>query len=223
MKIGLIVLGGPIDEYEGLNSELEGIRPSRAFDFVVAVDGGMKHVNELGLKPDMLLGDFDSIADLNFYTDLWPEAVLKQFPTEKSMTDSELAFETLFKHSFDRVYVIGAFGGRIDHLVGNLALLKAYAKENIVLLDAFNRVCLLEGPCKLLLNRSEYFRKYVSILPVDSGVSGVNLKNFKYPLINAVIEFGSTLGISNEIVGDFAEVSIEAGSALLINSADRPI
>lgn len=220
MNVGLIILGGPIDDYDRLLLALKRVKPDLKFGYVIAVDGGMVHANKLGVIPNVLLGDFDSIDALSDYTDLWPNAELKRFSAEKAMTDSELAFETISSREVQHIYVIGAFGGRLDHLLGNITLLKAYNDVHVVMFDSDNSVTLIEGPCTFTLDQNQYYRKYVSLVPVEGTVEGIWLKGFKYPLENAVLNYGSTLGVSNEIVEEVAQVTIKKGSAFLINSSD---
>ena len=206
----LLALNGKIDDLKVLNEILETVN----IDFVIGVDGGLKHLESLGIKPDIMIGDFDS-ATLEYYQSLWNDVEVMRFNAEKDMTDAELAFSYIQGRDFSDVIAIGAFGGRIDHLLGNVFLLEHY--PNIMLLDAYNRVKLLEGPIERKLIKRNGF---LSLIPITETVEGVTLKGFKYPLEEVDLRRGSTWGISNEFLEDDGVVRFYKGKLLVIVSED---
>jgi thiamine pyrophosphokinase len=112
--------------------------------------------------------------------------------------------------------VIGAFGGRLDHLLGNIFLLERY--PNIMLLGPFNRAKLLVGPTdREIVKRSGF----LSLIPISDLAEGVTLKGFKYPLDDVVLRRGTTWGISNEIVSEQAHIFIRQGKVLAIISEEE--
>jgi len=202
----LVALNGKITHIEKLKSILSEI----AFDYVIGVDGGLKHLDSLGYSPDMMIGDFDS-TNLEEHRLKWPDIQILKFNTEKDMTDAELAFSYMVDKGFSEIIVIGAFGGRLDHLLGNIFLLERY--PNIMLLGAFNRAKLLVGPTdKEIIKR----KGFLSLIPVSDVVEGVTLKGFKYPLDDVMLRRGSTWGISNEMISDHAHIFIRQGKVLAI-------
>ncbi|MDN5299441.1 MAG: thiamine pyrophosphokinae [Clostridiales bacterium] len=206
----LLALNGKIDDMEALRAILETLE----IHFVVGVDGGIKHLQSLGYVPNIMIGDFDSF-ELEGYAEVWPDVEIMRFNKEKDMTDAELAFSYIQDKRFNDIIAIGAFGGRLDHLLGNVFLLEHY--PNIMLLDAYNRVKLLEGPAEKTLFQRKGF---LSLIPITERVEGVTLKGFKYPLDEVVIKRGSTWGISNEFVAEEATIRFEKGKMLVIIAED---
>lgn len=207
----LIALNGTIEHIADLKAILETIE----IDFIIGVDGGLKHLDNLGYKPNVMIGDFDS-AMYEEYHDKWPEVEMMRFNAEKDMTDAELAFSYINDDRFSDVIAIGAFGGRLDHLLGNIFLLEHYPK--VMFLDAHNRAKLLEGPIERnLIKRSGF----LSLIPISERVEGVCLKGFKYPLEDVVLRRGSTWGISNEFTDEEGYIRFKSGKLLVVISEDH--
>jgi len=202
----LVALNGKIAHIEKLKSILSEL----SFDYIVGVDGGTHYLETLGYSPNVLIGDFDS-TNLEAHKIKWPNVKVLKFNTEKDMTDAELAFSYIADKGFSEIIVIGAFGGRLDHLLGNIFLLERY--PNIMLLGPFNRAKLLVGPTDREIVKRNGF---LSLIPVSDIVEGVTLKGFKYPLDDVTLRRGSTWGISNEIVSECAHIFIRQGKVLAI-------
>jgi len=198
MRRCLIITGGTIDlDFAG--SFLEHER----FDKVIAVDAGLERAAALGLTPDMIVGDFDTVK---------PE-VLEKFrqmehivwdvhQPEKDETDTELALRKAQAIGSDEIAVLGATGGRIDHMLGNIHLLFPCLQKGIHawLIDPQNRIYLIDGEHEF--QRSSLWGKYISFLPLTEQVNGITLEGFKYPLFEKDIEIGTSLCISNELTGE---------------------
>lgn len=218
MKWGLIALGGKIQSAEALSVQLKRYINEGDLSYVIGVDGGCALLALLSIVPDTILGDFDSIGNLEQYREMWPNAQINTFPAEKDYTDAELAFEVMAEKDMDRVVVIGGFGGRADHMISILNLiLKA---SNYVMIDEQNYVEKIEAPYEKVLHKKELARTYVSLIPTGDKFGGITLKGFKYPLKSAVIEFAQTLGISNELIDDTGKIEVESGEGYLILSTD---
>ena len=202
----LVALNGKIAHIEKLKLILSEL----SFDYIVGVDGGTHYLETLGYSPNVLIGDFDS-TNLEAHKIKWPNVKVLKFNTEKDMTDAELAFSYIADKGFSEIIVIGAFGGRLDHLLGNIFLLERY--PNIMLLGPFNRAKLLVGPTDREIVKRNGF---LSLIPVSDSVEGVTLKGFKYPLDDVTLRRGSTWGISNEIVSERAHIFIRQGKVLAI-------
>lgn len=221
MKIGLIALNGILGRQEDVVSHLRRYSNDLNFDWVIGVDGGLSILKALNIVPSQLLGDFDSVSGLDQYLQLWPDAVCDQFPSEKDQTDAELAMDQMLKKSVDEVVIIGGFGGRVDHLMGNIFLLDRVKTINAYMIDDINCLEMIKGPYERTIERDSLFGRYVSLVPLDSQIEGVDLRGFKYPLDNAKIAFSETIGISNELCEDKGSIRIKSGRALLIQSRDR--
>ncbi len=222
MRQALVVLNGHFQDYmvlkRGLNRVFKDIEP----EVILGVDGGAAHLKALQLSPTHILGDFDSIEDCESLKGHYPDSEWLVYPKEKDYTDSELALETIAEMGCDRVVVVGAFGGRLDHMIGTLFLLNRYHRLfEMILIDEQNQVTLLEGPIKQLIHRSEVPHKYVSFIPISDDAKGINLKGFKYPLVNAQVQMGETIGISNEIEEKSAEITFDSGKLLMVFSDDK--
>ena len=90
----------------------------------------------------------------------------------------------------------------------------------IEMLDIYNRIKLIEGPSRYILKKEKVPYQYVSLIPLSAQATGIDLIGFKYPLNNATINLGETIGISNEIIEDIATISLVSGKLLMIFSKD---
>ncbi|NLG89614.1 MAG: thiamine diphosphokinase [Clostridiaceae bacterium] len=187
-------------------------------DLVVCADGGARHLYALGIKPDVLVGDFDSIPRdiLEEYKKANVEII--KYPVRKDMTDVELAIECAVSRGASRIFIFGAFGTRIDHTLSNLHLLHRLLDSGIegVLFDEKNAVYLIDDQIKI--KRRENHK--LSLLPAAPVVEGIYTEGLAYPLKDAVMKVGTTLGISNEFTSDEASVSIRKGRLFIIVSRD---
>ncbi len=221
MKIGLIALNGVLGRQEDILSHLRRYSENLDFEWVIGVDGGLSILRALNIVPSQLVGDFDSVNGLDDYLELWPDAVCDRFPSEKDETDAELAIDQMLKKNVDEVVIIGGFGGRLDHLMGNIFLLDRIKHTKAYMIDDLNCLEMIEGPHERTVERDSFFGRYISLVPLDAHIEGVCLKGFKYPLDDAKIAFSETIGISNELSEEKGYISIRSGKALLIQSKDR--
>ncbi|MBQ7036442.1 MAG: thiamine diphosphokinase [Clostridia bacterium] len=185
-------------------------------DFLICADRGYRHCKALGLVPDVLLGDFDSL-DIPF-----PEGIERHtYPAEKDETDLQLAIDLAIKKGFKEIYCIGVFGGRCDHFLGNIGLMK-WARDrgaSLTFEDGDTYMFLLSG--EVTLSKRE--NHYLSLIPFFEDAT-VSLSGTKYTAENALIRIGDTLGISNEIKKETAHISVHGGSALvLLCRADKTL
>ena len=219
MKWGLIALNGTISSSEALLKQIERINGTDSFDFIIGVDGGCQMLETLAYTPNLILGDFDSIGNLERYKVLWPMSHIKTFPAEKDYTDAELAFEEMLKLPMDKIIVIGGLGGRADHMLSIIQLMGR--AEHCIMIDELNIIENIKAPYFKGLNRDLYKSMYISLVPMQETFEGITLKGFKYPLTDATIAFSQTLGISNEIIDEEASIEILNGSGYLIMARDR--
>lgn len=214
MAIGCIVSAGPIDDYEKLRSYLN----NRKIHKVICADGGMAHLEKLGVRPDVLLGDFDScsLEDLKMWQQKGVE--VDQFPSKKDATDTELALEYALEQGFQEILILGGTGRRLDHTLANVHILKKAVSAGVrcSLIDGYNIVSLIDK--KGEIKKDEY--KYISLVPLTTSVKGVTTEGLKYPLTHATLTIGNSLGISNELEGIKGAVSIKEGLLILIRSRD---
>ena len=91
------------------------------------------------------------------------------------------------------------------------------------MIDPWNKICLLKGPAEYQILKEKAYGKYVSLIPFTPKVSKVTLEGFQYPLQDAEMTMGNSLGVSNEIVGEKAKILFEEGYLLVIESNDVPV
>lgn len=216
MKRCLIITGGKLDlSFAGSFLEKE------SFDKVIAVDAGLEAVKALGLEPDMIVGDFDTVKPeiLAFYR-RQEHIVWDTHQPEKDETDTELALLKAQATGCTEVVVLGATGGRLDHMIGNLHLLYPCLQKGIdaCILDRQNRIYLIDGEREF--KRDRIWGKYISFLPLTEQVNGITLTGFKYPLFNKDIEIGTSLCISNELAGEEGRITFTDGVLIVVESHD---
>lgn len=198
-----------IDIFEFENSNIE---------YVICADGGLEKAENLKLIPDIIIGDLDSVNKLVLKKYLDMNIELIKYPAEKNNTDMELAIEYALEKGFKDIILIGATGSRLDHTFANILLIESYYKKGIKLkiIDNNNIIQLITNNMEIQ-NKRDYF---VSIVPITEFIEGLTLKGFKYPLNNVIVNRGSTLCISNQIVSEKGIITLNKGTALLFISKD---
>lgn len=212
----LIVSGGSIDDAFAADW-IQKKQP----DSMIAADSGMEFFYRTDIMPNRIIGDFDSVnVEILAYFEKKPEVVFTRLNPVKDDTDTEFAIRQAIELGAQEITVLGGTGSRLDHVLGNISLL-GIGLENgvqIQLVDAHNRIRMISQPLSIV--KAEQFGSYVSLIPYAGEVKGLNLKGFKYPLENYDLKLYNSLGISNEIVDEVAEISFEKGVLLLIETRD---
>ncbi len=204
----VIVAAGQILDYERTKSFLQ---PG---DFFIFCDDGLRHAECLGVTPSIIVGDFDS-CDASLLSKWSNLCETVRLPREKDDTDTLFAVKLAVERGFDNFLLLGAMGGRFDHALGNVSILlyldglgkKAQMIDDYSIMQVVGKEPFyIEDTCS-----------YFSVLTVAGDVSGVNIKNAKYPLENAKLSADFQLGISNEVLpGKTAEVSVGQGRVLVV-------
>lgn len=215
MKI-TIVTNGKIDNLSWLKTKLIGNVGED--NFVICADGASRYLMGINFVPDLLLGDLDSIEE---EAKLWMEeraVPLKKFPARKNETDTEIALAYSVSKKPQEIEILGAFGSRMDHTLANIQLLEGFFYSNIPirLTDEQNEIWLLEKYTKIVGRKGET----ISLLPLTEYVREVTLKGFEYPLENKQLLRGKTLGISNVLRDEEAEISFREGKLLAVIAKD---
>ena len=210
-KTAFIYTGGTVfDEY--LTE-----KPEKG-DLVIAADAGYLTAKRLGITPDVILGDFDTLGEENI-----PDGVeCLRVPREKDDTDTQLAVKVAIERGAGEIVIVGGLSGRIDHTLSTLAILEDLweRKENriyAILTDGKNRVRFIRNS-GTILPRSQY--RYFSLIAADETVKGITLDGCKYPLKNGRISRRNQWVVSNEITGNCALIEIRRGGAWIIESMD---
>ena len=202
MRRCVIVGGAPIERAEELRAYL------RADDYMVYCDCGLRHEKALGRAPDLIVGDFDSHDD--------PHAAVETIvlPHVKDDTDSCFAAKEGLKRGFREFLLLGAVGARLDHTLGNLALLRMLegAGAKALLVDDYSETEIVSGEAAV----ADEF-PYFSLLPLGGAAKGVCVTDAKFPLRGASLEPDSSLGVSNEpLPGKIAHIRAGEGKLLLV-------
>lgn len=177
-----------------------------AFESVVAIDGGFAHLNAIGRLPNLVLGDFDSLGYV-------PENVeVVKYPSHKDKSDLEIAFDHVEEQGFEQVFVYGALGGRLDHTIGGLQTAAGFAERGmeVTFIASDYAVRIVVGPERFELPCAD--TGTVSVFSANDKVFGVVERGMEYSLDGAELTNRTTWGLSNELKGQPAFVSVEEGT-----------
>ncbi|MGD0276177.1 MAG: thiamine diphosphokinase [Syntrophales bacterium] len=206
-----IFVGGPIHNIDFVRQFIEKNPPA----VIICADGGTRHAKALGLNPDMIVGDLDSIdPEVERHFRQRGVSFLKH-PKKKDETDAELALEQAFKLAPDKICIFGGLGLRLDHTLANLFLLLQGLRRGIPLrlVDEWCEVFLVERTAVIEGEPGQT----VSFFPFVGEASGINLDGFEYPLQGAMLMPDKPYGISNRLTGKYGTVSVETGVLLAIH------
>lgn len=215
MKKTIIVTGGKIG-----NNFINDLFLENKYENIIASDKGLEELDKIAVIPNYIIGDFDSINKdiLSKYIQNKEVKIIKLNP-EKDYTDTHMALKLAIELKSTDITIIGAIGSRIDHTLSNIHILKETLDNNIncSILNENNKISLING--KTILDLDNNY-KYISLLPLTTSVEGITLEGFKYPLLNATLGLGESIGISNEQVEDKAVIYLKKGIIILIQSID---
>ncbi len=189
------------------------------YDVLIAVDAGLRHVLDLGLRPDVVLGDFDSFGHVPTAKD-FPEisdAHVIVHPEEKDASDLELALDFLYDQypQCDEVVIYGVLGGRLDQTIATLQTVSGFSKDlAITLISPTETVHVLSSGHTLTLTPQDDVR-FVSVFSAVDASVGVSIQGLKYAFEGTLYAQGSH-GLSNEFVGGEAHISVEDGILFVI-------
>ena len=178
-------------------------------DQLVAADGGLRHLQSLGLRPDVLIGDLDSVEAGDAEAVLKAGGRVELFPVRKDKTDLELAVGLAQAEGAGDILIFGALGGRWDQTLANLLLLAQaeFRAARIRLVDGAQQIYLIQASTRIEGRPGDT----VSLISLQGDARGVTTDGLEYPLKDGQLPFGSTLGISNVLVGEQGSVSVRDG------------
>ena len=219
----VIVSGGMIQKDFALDF-LKKIQEERKGKKLVlmAADRGLDFFRKNGITPDIADGDFDSLSvEGKKYLENLKDTEIIRLQPEKDDTDTQSTLNLAIAKGSENILILGATGGRIDHLIGNLGLLTLGKLKgvSVAIADAQNYICLVKSGT--ILSKAGQFGKYVSFFSAGEAVEGLTLKGFKYPLNNFCLTTAdSGLTVSNEIRDDTAQITYDRGSLMMVMSRD---
>jgi thiamine pyrophosphokinase len=215
-----IVLNGGGHVHPGLAGHLAALIPHASL--VVAADSGADHALALGLRVDRIVGDLDSIDTGVLDALTRSGAVLDVHPAAKAATDLDLALATALDAGATHITVAGGAGDRFDHLLGAVQHLASPRYDDVEIDAWFGRAhVMIALPTRPVTIPGEP-GEYVSLLAIGGNADGVTTQGLAWPLADALLECGSTLGVSNEIVDATAGVRIGSGRLLVVRPYALP-
>lgn len=187
---------------------------------IIAADRGLESCVALGITPDFVIGDFDSLDPKVKEKFLSYEENVTRLNPVKDDTDTEAALHLAFEKTAGDIFILGGTGTRLDHVLGNISILaQGLARgRRVQLLDEHNRIRVADQP--LTIKKKEQFGKYVSLLPLTTEVSGLTLEGMAYPLYQYTLRSDTSIGISNEIRDEEAKISFDQGILIVVESRD---
>lgn len=188
-------------------------------DLLIGADSGARFLITNGLRPDIAIGDFDSVSeeDLLEIRKISGQTIACD-PIDKDYTDTEMAIRLALDLQPTEIILLGALGTRFDHSLANVHLLALSSQQQVkmTIIDDHNKISLISD--QLIIEQQGY--PNVSLLPLSLKVEGITLDGFQYPLTDAELTIGQSLGISNVLVSSTGTISIRTGLLLVIQSRD---
>ena len=205
----VILSAGPVEDSERLRPLL------KTDDWFIAADGGGRLAAALGVKPAVLVADFDSSAP----PDTGGDTEIVRLPMEKDWTDTQAAAMLALDRGYRDFLLLGCTGGRLDHTLANIAVLLYLLRRGADALMADERNFLrLYGPGRYRVDRRAGYK--LSLFPYGGEVEGITVKNVRYPLEKARLTPDNSLGVSNEFLENPAEISFDKGVLMVFLSKD---
>ena len=238
----IIVSGGDIQSDFALYFFKKNIeKAGRENIRLIAADRGLEFFLDYLILPDVVIGDFDSLSeDGKNFLEMQSEDIsyggmlewklqkgegkvveVVRLRPEKDDSDTQSAMNYAIQNGAKEIVILGVTGNRVDHLMANFGLLILAQKQGaeVALADRYNYMKLISSGT--ILKKAEQFGKYVSFFPLGGDVTGLTLEGFKYPLDKYHLTTAdSGLTVSNEISGEYAKVTYESGTLLMIMSRD---
>jgi len=201
------------------NGELPDLSLARlllhADDYVICADGGIHYALALDLIPDLIIGDLDSADEEALQKFKDQDVKVESFPRDKNETDLELAIQRAMERNPTQIVIVAGLGGRLDQTLANITLLTdlRLSAVQVRLDDGLEEIFLCRDQATVYGKRGDI----VSLLPWQGPVSEVQTTNLKWTLDKETLYPNKTRGISNEMTGDDASISIGSGLLFIVH------
>jgi thiamine pyrophosphokinase len=187
--------------------------------FVIAADSGLEHARDLAIRVDLVVGDLDSVDPATLAAAEAEGTPVERHPADKDRTDGELALAAALDRGCTDVLVVGGFGGRVDHWLANVAMWASPAWADL-------RIEVRSGSSRVAVVRDRYeidapLGELVTLLAAHGPVTGITTTGLRFPLDHERLEPGSSRGVSNEVDGPGASVTVGTGTLLVIRPGER--
>ena len=197
------------------------ILKSEETEFIIGVDKGLEFLYEHDIKPDYIVGDFDSVSrELVDYYREELNVPIREFNPVKDASDTEIALRLCLGLNRKSILILGGTGNRIDHLWANVQCLQIALQAGVDarIVDSHNQIRLLDSD--ITLKKSEAFGPYFSLFPLEMPVDELSIRGAKYPLQNHFLKPSDSLCVSNEFAEDEVTISFVYGKVILMETRD---
>lgn len=216
MSRTVIISGGTLNEEFAASvlAEQEGA-------YIIGVDRGVEFLYRKNIMPNYIVGDFDSIdPEIIAYYRNETQVSIRAFNPIKDSSDTEIALRLAITLGSTEIVLLGATGGRMDHLWANVQCLSLAAKANVsaYILDERNRIMVIDKPWKL--KKSEAYGKYLSVFSLSGEIFEFTLKGVKWPLAHHTLKPYDSLTVSNEFEEEIVEIEFLNGVVVVMETRD---
>lgn len=216
-KRGVIISGGAIET----EFALELLQEVQA-EYVIGVDRGLTFLYHNQVMPTHIVGDFDSVEpSIIEYYKSQTNIPIHEFNPVKDASDTEIAVRLAAELGIEKLWILGATGTRLDHVMANIQTLKIAHDSGMqsYIIDPYNRISLVEKEVCLL--NEQAFGTYFSIFPLGGSVEELSIKGAKYPLENHSLRPYDSLCVSNQFEEDKVEITFSKGLIILMETRDK--
>ena len=215
MKKGIVISGGSLD-LDFARAYLE----RESFDGIIAADRGVMACEALSLRPDLIVGDFDSAGEDARLRWRASGIEMREFNPVKDWTDTEIAVTEGIRRGWKQITVLGGTGTRLDHELGNLQTMVLANRQgaDCILADEHNRIYYRTAPFGV--RKEAQWGNYISFFAFGGPVKGLTLQGFAYDVEDFWLTECGSRTVSNEILSEEASVSFQEGALLVIESRD---
>ncbi|MCR5602952.1 MAG: thiamine diphosphokinase [Lachnospiraceae bacterium] len=198
-------------------------------DYVIACDKGLEYAEKYLIKPDVIVGDFDSVSD-NLREGLDErDALIMRYPKEKDDTDTLIAVKYALSEGYRNIIIVCALGNRTDHLLANLQTAHYAAKKGAIVrfIDEYEEIIAFSNTettikKEIIDNIQDQNNSiYLSVFSLDDRSEGVSITGTKYEITDAVLTNTFPIGVSNEFKDKEAAISVKNGSLLVMITVEN--
>lgn len=186
-------------------------------DLIIAADGGLYHCRSLGIIPDVVIGDMDSLTGDDMKGLQIAGVEIIRYPAKKDQTDLELALKLAIDRGADEIVVFGAMGGRWDMSIANILLPAEQNLSNatVRIIDGRHEIILLRAGKEIIFHGEK--GDILSLIPLGRDTLGITTIGLEYPLKDDMLKLGSSRGISNVFIENSATVFLKKGLLLCVH------
>lgn len=215
-KTGIIVSGGSIQDEFAL-----GLIEKVQADCIIGVDSGLSFLYRNQVVPTHIVGDFDSVEpDVIAYYKTKTNIPIQEFNPVKDATDTEIALRLALGLGVEKLWILGATGTRLDHVMANIQILKIALDAGVeaYIVDECNRISLWEK--EICLKKSDEFGRYFSLFPFGGVVEDVSIEGAKYSLSHYRVSPDESRCVSNEMQDEEVKITFPEGILVLMETRD---